>query len=328
MLHLRVFGVPDTMAEVARRLDELRGLRHVVHTGNGDSRTTLVSADLEEDAADAALRALRALDVPAGDIVLTRMDSVGPESGAHAMTAVIWTDLIGRSRANARPFAARYLVFMAVAGVIAGFGVIYENEILIVGAMAVSPDMLPITATCTGLVLRRWRLARRGLGTLVIGLGFAGLVAGVMTAILNPLDLLPSIHIGHNVLHDFFIPGGYGAQYGRGLGGLVKVDTREPSSDRLHGSAAVDLLDASAAVTDQRQVISPQPDVTRLLSDPVRARLVQILADGPATTSHLVADTGAKQPQAQAMYERAGYRPIGNFNANPLASFWGEKALA
>ena len=45
------------------------------------------------------------------------------------------------------------------------------------------------------------------------------------------------------------IPGGYGAQYGRGLGGLVKVDTRDPSSDRLHGSAAIDLIDAAAAVT-------------------------------------------------------------------------------
>jgi GNAT superfamily N-acetyltransferase len=38
-------------------------------------------------------------------------------------------------------------------------------------------------------------------------------------------------------------------------------------------------------------------------------------------------DTGEHQPQAQAMYERAGYAPIGNFNANPFASFWGEKRL-
>ncbi|HEV7752641.1 MAG TPA: GNAT family N-acetyltransferase [Baekduia sp.] len=38
-------------------------------------------------------------------------------------------------------------------------------------------------------------------------------------------------------------------------------------------------------------------------------------------------DTGAQQPAAQRMYERAGYQPIGNFNANPFASFWGEKAL-
>jgi TonB family protein len=45
------------------------------------------------------------------------------------------------------------------------------------------------------------------------------------------------------------IPGAYGAQYGRGLGGLVQVETRDPATDRLHGSAAVDLIDASAAVT-------------------------------------------------------------------------------
>jgi GNAT superfamily N-acetyltransferase len=38
-------------------------------------------------------------------------------------------------------------------------------------------------------------------------------------------------------------------------------------------------------------------------------------------------DTGPKQPHAQRMYENAGYRPIGNFNANPFASFWGEKLL-
>jgi GNAT superfamily N-acetyltransferase len=38
-------------------------------------------------------------------------------------------------------------------------------------------------------------------------------------------------------------------------------------------------------------------------------------------------DTGPQQPQARLMYERAGYRPIGNFNANPFANFWGEKDL-
>jgi GNAT superfamily N-acetyltransferase len=38
-------------------------------------------------------------------------------------------------------------------------------------------------------------------------------------------------------------------------------------------------------------------------------------------------DTGPQQPGAQRMYETAGYRAIENFNANPFASFWGEKAL-
>jgi GNAT superfamily N-acetyltransferase len=38
-------------------------------------------------------------------------------------------------------------------------------------------------------------------------------------------------------------------------------------------------------------------------------------------------DTGPRQARAQRMYERAGYAPIENFNANPVASFFGEKRL-
>ena len=43
-------------------------------------------------------------------------------------------------------------------------------------------------------------------------------------------------------------PGGYGAAYGRGLGGLVTVRTRRADEKELHATAAVDILDASAAV--------------------------------------------------------------------------------
>lgn len=38
-------------------------------------------------------------------------------------------------------------------------------------------------------------------------------------------------------------------------------------------------------------------------------------------------DTGPLQPHARRLYESAGYRPIGNFNANPMAAYWGEKRL-
>lgn len=38
-------------------------------------------------------------------------------------------------------------------------------------------------------------------------------------------------------------------------------------------------------------------------------------------------DTGPRQPSAERMYREAGYAEIGNFNANPVASFWGEKPL-
>jgi GNAT superfamily N-acetyltransferase len=38
-------------------------------------------------------------------------------------------------------------------------------------------------------------------------------------------------------------------------------------------------------------------------------------------------DTGPRQGNARRLYESAGYRGIPDFNANPVASFWGEKPL-
>jgi GNAT superfamily N-acetyltransferase len=39
-------------------------------------------------------------------------------------------------------------------------------------------------------------------------------------------------------------------------------------------------------------------------------------------------DTGPRQASAERMYREAGYDPIGNFNGNPIASFFGEKLLS
>jgi TonB family protein len=44
------------------------------------------------------------------------------------------------------------------------------------------------------------------------------------------------------------VPGGYGAAFGRGLGGLVTVSTRPIDGPGTHGSLAIDVLDASGAV--------------------------------------------------------------------------------
>jgi uncharacterized hydrophobic protein (TIGR00271 family) len=81
---------------------------------------------------------------------------------------------------------------MAAAGVVAAFAIVNRSSVLIVGAMAISPDLLPITAACTGLVLLRPRLVQRGLGSLVVGLGVTGLVAAAVAALLDLFDLLPA----------------------------------------------------------------------------------------------------------------------------------------
>lgn len=38
-------------------------------------------------------------------------------------------------------------------------------------------------------------------------------------------------------------------------------------------------------------------------------------------------DTDERLSAAMRLYESAGYRPIGNFNDNPIATFFGEKRL-
>jgi TonB family protein len=58
---------------------------------------------------------------------------------------------------------------------------------------------------------------------------FGGLSSVVPTEMLNKID---------------FFPGNFSSQYGRGMGGIVNVGLADPKSDKLHGLAQVDLIDA------------------------------------------------------------------------------------
>jgi uncharacterized hydrophobic protein (TIGR00271 family) len=189
VLQLRVYGELSRIIGVAERVETIPGSRHVLVMRNGGPGAGFVTADVGADAADAALAAVRELGVPAVDVELLRLESIGPATAGRPLGGVVWADLLSQAGANARPLA-RYVALMAAAGIIAAFGVIYANQILIVGAMAISPDTLPITATCTALVLGRWGLAGRAFATLAVGLAVAGLFAYAMTLVLNALGLL------------------------------------------------------------------------------------------------------------------------------------------
>jgi uncharacterized hydrophobic protein (TIGR00271 family) len=224
------------MERVAESVAALPGAEHVTRTdaGNGAGQA-LVTADVDPDAADAALQALSALGVPADDVWLLRLEGLQPgrRGRKRESSAVVWADLLGQAGEQARP-VARFLVLMAVAGVIAAYGVFYSNSILIVGAMAVSPDFLPIAATCIGLVARRPRLVGRALWTLTAGLGTAGVFAGVLTVLLDALNLLPSsFELGEN-----------------GLAGLTTINSSTVVVALVAGVAGILALEtrASAAV--------------------------------------------------------------------------------
>src|SRR5262245_29443231 len=143
------------MAAVSEGLEDLAGVRHLSVSG------AKVTADVRSDAADAVLATLERLGVSPDDIVLTRLETVGAMPQGVEPFALVWADVLGQARTWARA-PGRYLTLMAAAGVVAAFAIVDKSSVLIVGAMAISPDLLPIAATCTGLVLWRPRLVRRG----------------------------------------------------------------------------------------------------------------------------------------------------------------------
>jgi uncharacterized hydrophobic protein (TIGR00271 family) len=190
MLQLRVYGDSDAMRAVAAELEALPGARHVTISSTGHGGSDLVMADVRPAAADDAFMILGRHGVPTDDVVFSRLDTIGVRPDGDEPLALVWADLLSQARSRARA-PGRYFVLMAAAGVVGAYAVIDKSPVLIVGAMAISPDLLPITAACTGLALRRSHLVARAVITLSAGLAVVGGVAAIVTGLLRLADRLP-----------------------------------------------------------------------------------------------------------------------------------------
>jgi outer membrane receptor protein involved in Fe transport len=72
-------------------------------------------------------------------------------------------------------------------------------------------------------------------------------VDGVRLPMLYHLGGVRSV-LASDLVHSIeLIPGGYGAAYGRGLGGIVLVTSKVGQGDGVHGSASIDMIDAAAS---------------------------------------------------------------------------------
>ena len=189
--------------------------------------------------ADDVLGLMRHLGLNADDVVLWRTTSIEPlgwrrQRRASQGDAAVWAEITGRASEHART-ALLYLLFMAAAGVVAGVGVLDGSSILVVGAMALSPDLLPISAAAVGLVERRWLLAGRAAFTLCIGLGMAVLTAAATTAVLRLVGRIDDdLVLDDSVLGSSLTEVGPGAvlvALAAGMAGMLAYETA--------GSAAV-----------------------------------------------------------------------------------------
>jgi uncharacterized hydrophobic protein (TIGR00271 family) len=196
MLRLRSSVDAARAPNLSAALRDLDGIRRVVEQPDAMvADSTVFVADVEPAAADRLVEAIAELGIDVDDYLLTRVEVVAPlhhhRTGDRGIDGFAWVEVMGQARANSRPLA-RYLALINVAAVIATLGVITNSSILIVGAMAVSPDLLPICATCVAIVGRRWDLAARSFATLIIGLTAVVLTAAVLAALLKGFDFLPA----------------------------------------------------------------------------------------------------------------------------------------
>ncbi len=211
------------------------GVRHVVIGGRTAGGMVQVMGEVDADVADLVLDVLRGCGLAPDDVVLWRATTIEPRGWGrrrrHPATGrdtTVWAEITGRASEHSRP-ALVYLLFMAAAGVVAGVGVLNGSSILVVGAMALSPDLLPVCAAAVGLVERRWTLAGRAALTLVVGLGVAVLSAAAATVTLRILGRVDDdLEIADTVLGPSLTtiePGGVLVALAAGMAGMLAYET-------------------------------------------------------------------------------------------------------
>jgi uncharacterized hydrophobic protein (TIGR00271 family) len=137
--------------------------------------------DVAREAGDELISALQELDLDrTGSIAVEnidlslskRADKAEEEAPGEGADAVLWDHLTDATHEEST-LSVTYLAFITLATMIAACGVVLDNAILIVGAMAVGPEFGPLAAFSTAIVQRHPRLALRSMIALLVGFAVA-----------------------------------------------------------------------------------------------------------------------------------------------------------
>ncbi|MFH8219934.1 DUF389 domain-containing protein [Streptomyces sp. NPDC018057] len=199
MLHLRLITPADRTDEVAELIERTVGTAHLVVLP-GAARSPagdVVMCDVAREAADELLGGLRELGIDRSgsiavesiDLTLSdRAERAEEEAPGEAADAVLWEELTDATHEEST-LSITYLAFITLATMIAACGVVLDNAVLIVGAMAVGPEFGPLAGISTALVRRAPRLALRSLIALLAGFALAMAVTVGFSLFMDVLGL-------------------------------------------------------------------------------------------------------------------------------------------
>ncbi|MCX5525980.1 DUF389 domain-containing protein [Streptomyces bobili] len=183
MLHLRLITPPDSTDDAIRLIENTVGTAHLAvfpgaaRSPGGD----VVTCDVAREAGDQLLTGLQKLGLAqTGSIAVenidlslsARADKAESDAPGEGADAVLWEHLVDATHEEST-LSVTYLAFITLATMIAACGVVLDNAILIVGAMAVGPEFGPLAGICTAAVHRAPRLALRSLIALLVGFAVA-----------------------------------------------------------------------------------------------------------------------------------------------------------
>ncbi|MFF3936065.1 DUF389 domain-containing protein [Streptomyces phaeofaciens] len=199
MLHLRLITPSEKTDDVIRLIGNTVGTTHLVVLP-GTARNPVgdvVLCDVAREAGDELLTGLQELGLDrTGSIAVEnidlslsrRADKAEAEAPGEGADAVLWEHLTDATHEEST-LSVTYLMFITLATMIAACGVVLDNAVLIVGAMAVGPEFGPLAGICTAIVQRAPRLAVRSLIALLAGFAVAMAVTAGFSLFMDAVGL-------------------------------------------------------------------------------------------------------------------------------------------
>ena len=143
-----------------------------------------------------------------------------------------------------------YLVFMAMAGVLAAVALLTNSVPILIGSMVIAPALPPLGLVSLAIVVRKPQLALKGLTTAFLGFAIAMIFAMLTTWSLNITHVIPAETnlIDKELLAERVRPGWYSviAAVAAGISGAIALIKQK--TDTLVGVvAALALVPAIAA---------------------------------------------------------------------------------
>jgi uncharacterized hydrophobic protein (TIGR00271 family) len=278
VIHLRIIAPEDAAHQALELLCASPAVINVVHLHGASHKPEgdVLLCDVAREEASLIISDLKELDIPAlGSIAVEHIETaisdaaVAAEKAAPGLPsdAVVWEEVQQRTSEDTE-LSFSFAGFMVLAMLIAAVGILFDQPILIVGAMVVGPEFGPLAGLSVALVHRQGALARRSLVALAVGFPVGVLFTLVAVVFFKESGLGPEAYsaqdhqltgfISHPDFFSFFVAFVAGiagvisltsAKSGALVGVLVSVTTIPAASNIAVAATYGDWDEARGAIT-------------------------------------------------------------------------------